>query len=359
MGRKNSKTKRGNFTEAEYIKSLCQDNPETPNQTLARLAAKQHPDKFTIQGARDKIRYLRGARGKAARKQAIKAGHGGLIKSWDDAKKHLDALPPPEATDVNWNPYNVPGQKILSISDIHFPFHDPVALECALEKGYSKGIDSILINGDLIDFYRISRWTKTMKGRSIEGELRGTYQLLETIRKIWPDAPITWKLGNHEERWELHLAQVSPALWETKLSQIDHIFKNPGMFHEDEDKEYDLGIKWVKMQPMKVGHLWIIHGHEVGRGIFSPVNQARGLFLRTLNCTLAGHGHQTSNHSNKTIDDTVIACWSQGCLCDLHPRYNPISLRWNHGFAIIERTDQKGNFELLNYKIIDGKAYVS
>lgn len=354
---KTRRIKRGKLNETEYIQSLIEKNPDTPSQTLARFAAKDQPDKFTVESARTKIRYHRGASGKVNRSKALKR-RPDLIQSWQDAKAALDALPAPEPTDVNWNPYRIPGNKILSISDIHFPFHDPVALEVALEKGYEKGIDSILINGDLIDFYRISRFAKTMKGRSIEGELRGVYQLLETIRRIWPDIPITWKMGNHEERWELHMAQVSPALWETRLSDLPSIIKNPGLFHEDENKKYDLNLKFVKLQPMKVGALWVLHGHEVGKGVFSPVNQARGLFLRTLECTLAGHGHQTSNHSNKTIGDTVVACWSQGCLCDLHPRYNPVSLRWNHGFAIIEKFAGQ-NFEILNYKIIDGKAYVS
>lgn len=353
---------RGHLNEAELIKDLLRDNPTTPTQTLAKLLAKRYPDRFTVEGARSRLRYYRGSFGKADRKKVMNTAPE-IVKSWADAKKVLANLDDPEPTDVDWNHFEIPGTRILSISDIHFPFHDPEALEVALEKGYSKNIDSILINGDLIDFYRISRYTKTMKGRSIEGELQGTYKFLQALRSIWPKIPIIWKMGNHEERWELHMANVSPALWETKLSQVDEIIQCPQLFFpKGEAPKYDLDITFIKLRPMRIGHLWVLHGHEVGKGIFSPVNQARGVFLRSLECTLVGHGHQTSNHSNKTIGDTVIACWSQGCLCDLHPRYNPVSLRWNQGFAIIERTG-KMDFEVLNYKIIgDGggkKAYVS
>jgi len=360
MSKRNPKTNQWNPSETKLVMAAIRKSPDVPTRTLAKRLVKMFPDRWTLEMARGRIRYWRGANGKQSRKQAVNVAPE-LVKSWDEAKVVLATVPPPEKTDVIWTPYNIPGEKVLSISDIHYPFHDEDALEIALRTGYENKVDSILINGDLIDFYQISRFTKTMKGRKIELELRGTYQLIQAIRKIFgPSIPITWKMGNHEERWADHMSNVSSALWETQLSQVDKIFKCPELFFpEDEAPEYDLDIKFVKSQPMKIGHLWVLHGHEVGKGIFSPVNQARGVFLRTLNCTLVGHGHQTSSHSNKSINDKVIACWSQGCLCDLHPRYNMVSLRWNHGFAIVERTDLKGNFQILNYKIIDDRAYVS
>ena len=50
-----------------------------------------------------------------------------------------------------------------------------------------------------------------------------------------------------------------------------------------------------------------------------------------------------------------MACWSTGCLCDLHPRYMPLN-KWNHGFAIVD-LDTAGGFSVRNFRIIDGKVY--
>jgi hypothetical protein len=47
-------------------------------------------------------------------------------------------------------------------------------------------------------------------------------------------------------------------------------------------------------------------------------------------------------------------CWSQGCLCDLHPEYARTN-KWNHGFAVIE-TAANREFEVLNYRVQDGKV---
>jgi hypothetical protein len=49
------------------------------------------------------------------------------------------------------------------------------------------------------------------------------------------------------------------------------------------------------------GELPVLHGHEKGKGISSPVNQARGAFLRLLHTVLEGHGHRTSGHAESDM----------------------------------------------------------
>jgi hypothetical protein len=106
---------------------------------------------------------------------------------------------------------------------------------------------------------------------------------------------------------------------------------------------------------IKIGKLNVIHGHEFGRTFASPVNPSRGLYLKGKECAICGHYHRTSEHAEKSMNDTVIGCWSTGCLCDLRPDYLPIN-KWNHGFAVIERLD-KVNFHVDNKKIIKGRVY--
>lgn len=109
-------------------------------------------------------------------------------------------------------------------------------------------------------------------------------------------------------------------------------------------------------QIAQYGKLFIVHGHELGRSIWSPVNAARGLYLRGKTTALAGHWHQTSEHNEKSMNMEIDVCWSVGCLCDLHPEYAPIN-KWNHGCAVAERVDNHGHFVLQNKKIYGTKIY--
>ena len=91
--------------------------------------------------------------------------------------------------------------------------------------------------------------------------------------------------------------------------------------------------------------------HEWGRGISNPVNPARGAFLRAKACVVIGHLHQTSQHTEPNLFGVNLACWSVGCLCDLHPKYRPIN-KWNHGFGVLHTQDK---WAIENHKIENGK----
>ena len=117
---------------------------------------------------------------------------------------------------------------------------------------------------------------------------------------------------------------------------------------------FDLGITYVTdKRPIHLGHNIIVHGHEFGQQIFSPVNPARGLFLRAKHTAACGHHHATSEHSERDLGAKTIVCWSIGCSCDLNPLYRPINSH-NNGFAI-QTTLPDGTFDFANKRIIDGR----
>jgi hypothetical protein len=103
-----------------------------------------------------------------------------------------------------------------------------------------------------------------------------------------------------------------------------------------------------------MGNMIIMHGHEFGQSVFSPVNSARGLYMKAkANCAV-GHHHQTSEHTEKDVNGNVVTTFSIGSLCGLSPDYFPYN-KWNHGFATIE-TEPNGDYEFRNYRIINGKV---
>jgi hypothetical protein len=105
---------------------------------------------------------------------------------------------------------------------------------------------------------------------------------------------------------------------------------------------------------MKANDLNIVHGHEFGQSIFSPVNIARGLFLRGKVTAMQGHNHAVSEHTESNMNGEITTTWSLGCLCELNPAYLPIN-KWAHGMAIVDLSENGKDFHVRNYRIHKGK----
>ena len=93
----------------------------------------------------------------------------------------------------------------LIINDVHIPFHNVDALKAALKYGKEHGVDSIYINGDLMDFYALSFFSKDPKFRRFKQEIEAGEAFFQGLRKNFPSVKIYYKLGNHEERFERYL----------------------------------------------------------------------------------------------------------------------------------------------------------
>ena len=319
------------YRPSDIVRRYLREYPEHGSLTLARLIMKEHPLIYTnIEGCRGAVRRYRGRQGQKNRK-------GMNIEKQPTPKRSL-----PRSTAKPRKAYQLPQGKTLILSDIHVPYHDEKALEIALAYGDKYKPDSILLNGDTIDFYGISRWQKDPEERNLPQEIEKTRQLVMHIRERFPDAKLIWKNGNHEDRWEAYLWNKAPELCgmtEFELRKILWL----------DDYQFDFVHS---KQRIKAGrHMTILHGHEIF-GAHNPVNPARTLTLKLKVSAMKGHNHQTSEHTERTGDDKYITCWSTGCLSELSPDYMPYN-NWNHGFATI---NLEGNdFEVDNYRIIGGK----
>lgn len=254
----------------------------------------------------------------------------------------IPALPKSKASD--WKPYKLDGKRILVLSDVHVPYHDTTALSLALKWGKSRNADTVFLNGDIADFYSISRFETNPEERDFPGELDSVRQFLRYVRTQFPKARIVYKLGNHEERWWHWMWRKAPELMGCDFMDFTTMTGCN-----------DLGIQVVSDQRIvMVGKLPVLHGHEWRAGISTPVNPARGAFLKAIECAMQGHLHRTSEHTETSLLNKTITCWSTGCLCDLHPEYARVN-RWNHGFAEIEM--HNGDFAVENKRILHGKVF--
>lgn len=332
----------------EIVKEYLTEYPDMPTLTVAKMIYKNHPLDFkNVEGIRNKVRYYRNEKDRD--KNGEFYGGEGFKRT---AQQKMDALKQkhckiPETDYEELAPYKIPtaNNRILSLSDVHLPYHDPDAIRLAIE--YAKNElnpNVIYLNGDIMDVYQASRFTKDRRLRDLAGELEMTREFLDYINQEFPKAKKYYKMGNHEDRWEIFLKSKAPELLGIDEFQLSTLLR----FGE---KGYQL-IK--SKQFVFAGKLAILHGHEVFAGLGGQVNPARTIFTRAISNTLIGHHHRTSEHSEKDIRGNIISTFSQGCLCGLRPEYMPHN-KWNSGFAFVE-VDKDGGFQLDNFRIVKGKV---
>ena len=314
-------------------------HPDAPARTLARRVVAECNGAITLEQARGRVRTALGVSGERQRKRI--------------SSKHLFRSPRPAGTKMEmpksqaepWLPHDlgIVG-KVGILSDIHIPYHDETALRAAVEHLQDEKVDALLLNGDWADFYSISRHEKNPKHRDFKKELNAGRDFLKWIRQEFDGIPITAKLGNHEERWEKWLWEHAPEISDDPIMGIDNWY---GM--------HTLGIDLVKdKRIIMCGDLPVLHGHEKGNGISSPVNQARGAFMRLHHTVLEGHGHRTSTHSEPDMMGSETVCFSTGCLCDMRPAYARFN-KWNHGAAVVHVHADR-SFDVENFRIQGGKV---
>lgn len=321
------------------IIDYLEKHPDMATSTLARLIYKNHSLDFkNVEVVRGSIRIIRGEHSQA---KGIKK----FVRTEEEKKSSMGWRKLPESDYKEQEPYIMPkgNNRILILSDIHLPYHDIDALSIVLEWGYENKPNAIILNGDTMDMYQASRFIKDRRLRDLAGEIDITRDFLRQLRDEF-DCPIYFKIGNHEARWENYLKTVAPEL----LGISDFELKSILRFGE-------LGVIEIKdKQIIKAGNLNIMHGHEFGQSVFSPVNVARGLYVRAKANAIIGHHHATSEHSEKDLQGNVVTTWSMGSLCGLSPEYMPYN-KWNHGFAFVTTFDN-GDFEVKNLRIINGKV---
>lgn len=313
---------------------------DMPTLKLARIMYNENKIVFKdVESARDALRGIEGKKGIS--KKMVKPTH----KTPERPKNPYNI---PDTYKEDRKPFVLPiyCNNILVISDLHIPYHDVDAITTAIEYGLKNEVNTIFINGDLIDFHQLSRFEKDPRKRSVKEEFSATKHFLQSLREAFPQIDIFWLKGNHDVRYEKWL-----------MTKVYEVFDDE-YYH----LEQRLALNEQKIQLIddnilvKAGKLSITHGHHIMKGFFSPVNSARGAWMKAKQSVLIGHVHKVSNHVEVNMDGQTFGCWSTGSLCELKPSYNPLVSNYQHGFAHVT-IDRSGDFSVRNFQIIDGKLH--
>lgn len=230
-------------------------------------------------------------------------------------------------------------KKVGIMSDVHVPFHSMSALTCVIKYFREEKIDCLIMNGDIFDFYSISRHEKEKDLRDFAKEIEMGRNFLQKVRDLFPTIPIYYKMGNHEARWQKYLneqAEEFAALHEMQFEQFFRLDKLNMIYIPD----------W---QGIELADLLILHGQELMAGGMNP---SQSTFNKTFCNTLIGHVHRTTSTIKKDGFKNFIHSYSTGCLTQLSPKYYPFA-QHNWGAALVNILD--GKTKVNNFVIKDGK----
>lgn len=306
--------------------------PKSSKRSIASYLYENHPALFTsVEAARKMIGHYTTPSGRIKNKiehetEFANRNPFGIPKSRGSVRKftHL-----PE--DI---------RNVLVLSDIHFPNHDPEALEAALQYGLDNKVDCIVLNGDILDN---EPFTSHLAPPPILSDVREWFEMVEEFLDMLIrvfKVPVYWLEGNHDAWYKRYLMKAAPLLYHdsyyTMSSRLKLREKNIVWLNEDEI--------------LMAGKLPISHGHMIVKGFFSPVNPAKGVYNKLKSSMMIGHCHTTSEHSESTLDHQPVICYSTGCLCTLAPGYDPFNCKHNLGFARVDIFENK-NYRVHNKRI--------
>jgi predicted phosphodiesterase len=235
--------------------------------------------------------------------------------------------------------------RIVIINDVHVPFHDPQAISLCLQVIKSVTPDIIIINGDFIDFFAISRFDRSPQRKLMLGEeIKEARKVLQQFKFQCDPHKWIFLMGNHEERLRHYLWTKAPEL--SSLEEL-HVANLLGLTDGD----------WIVLDytdtPQPVGYdvvptvhfpeLFITHGDKI-RMSGNTVNLARSIFLKVLRNFVVGHWHRADTYIQMDYQGKSRGGWVVPCLCYQRPHWDSGRI-WNQGLAVVEM-NQRGFFKV-------------
>ncbi len=236
--------------------------------------------------------------------------------------------------------------KAMITGDYHAQYLDEVAFVKMLSfaKKYKPNI--FVINGDLVDYYSISKFDKNPNRKTtLYEEILIARKILKTIRKtVGNKCKIYWLQGNHEIRLINYLRSHNeilsfPFFGTDRLFELDK--HNVKLITASADYDKDVS----EIGHLKISNMFIMHGDNRLNGAttsrysgYSASNTVRNLMCNVI----LGHSHRAGKIYHTTPYSSFVGMES-GCLCKTLGTAN-----WQQGFITFE-FDNKTSY---NHRVI-------
>ena len=237
---------------------------------------------------------------------------------------------------------------VFVINDLQAPFYDPITFSLIIKVIIDIQPDVIILNGDIIDFYTISKFNPDPKRRlQLQDDIDCTVDLLHQVKQAAPLSKRIMTAGNHEDRLRAYL-------W-TKASELS------SLRDLDIRKQLRLDILGYDFAPYdnitKINDIFKVeHGDCVSK---HSGWTAKAMYEKRGGNGMCAHSHRKGDHL-KTMDGDTNGWWENGCVCDMNPEYIK-EPNWQQCFAVITFIGQWFSVQqvpIIKHKFIyDGKLY--
>lgn len=211
---------------------------------------------------------------------------------------------------------------VLVLSDVHIPFQDDKAVAATLNYIRCSSPEVVVLNGDIMDFYMLSRFTKG-EGRNPMEEIEMCRKFMGDVRNAAPDAEIYYVVGNHENRLEKSILIKAPEY----ACLLDDVFTLL--------KVSDFKIRGCASLIVNDNFVFK-HGTLLGnKSGLSAIKEMENAYMSGA----TGHTHRLCKYIARKAGRKFV--WFEtGCLCSLNPEYI-INPNWQQGFVTVEFKDSK------------------
>ena len=231
--------------------------------------------------------------------------------------------------------------------DFHVPYHDPHAVGCLL--GYLKDTkpDGFTINGDYIDAYSLSRFSKNPERElQLQDELDEANAILDLIDAALPkNCTKRFVVGNHEARLERYLCDNARAFHGLRALELDSLLKLT-------ERGYEMAQMVGRDASVRIGKVEVGHFNIARKDSGAS---AKALLLDRGSSVIQSHTHKLAAiYKRKRGTGEQHAAWEIGCMCDLTPEYvsNP---DWQQGFATITKCADSPRYHVALHEILGGE----
>ena len=253
-------------------------------------------------------------------------------------------------------------ERIMVFNDVHAPFNDSKLITrdakgLVLDVAKDIGVNHIVINGDLLDFYDInSHGAKHPEIRTkLEDELDWGRDFFQSLRQRFQSTKITFIYGNHENRLDRFIMNNAPSFWNLFNLKTYLNLENLNIEYLEYNDAYRIGSSnlFVQHSPPSYG-----------------VNGARTSLLKKIDsshiwgCTHRSQHASISGHSGKTYH-----AWFNGWLgstteSNEHKKvfsYAKGHENWQKCFSIVNLIDEEYHVQQVqivnNRCVVDGSLY--
>jgi len=250
-----------------------------------------------------------------------------------------------------------PHRKILSLSDIHFPWALEDELEAAIEM--HSDADIVVLNGDILDGYAFSTYGRAKRVGALK-EYISAFELVKTLSERFPHVVIV--SGNHDRRpaktlsrndFEKEatqilrpdlLARIANGEVLNEYGEIVEILDFDNVIYEQYDSWY------VRLGQTIFCHPDAYQGGNPGATVIKLLNYfTKRLGSDKFDSIVVGHTHRI--YKGIFFNKMLI---EQGAMCARQPYQHKADLRFPHamnGYAVVWQ-DENGNTDFNSSHVV-------